>query len=51
MEVVIPHGLEVGSVVEVSISHGPTLYGVIRWIGFLPQVKAKLMAGLELVRI
>ena len=51
MAVEFPHGLEVGSMVEVPMSGGLPRYGVIRWIGFLPQVKAKLMAGLELVRI
>ena len=48
MEVDIPHGLEVGSTVEVPKVDG---YGVIHWIGFLPQVEDKLVAGLELVRI
>ena len=46
-----PHGLEVGSMVELPMSDGPPRYGVIRWIGKLPQVKDRLVAGLELVRI
>ncbi|KAJ7388256.1 hypothetical protein OS493_038923 [Desmophyllum pertusum] len=44
----IPHGLEVGSMVEVPMAEGLPRYGVIRWIGNLPQVKDKLVAGLEL---
>ena len=51
MAVDIPHGLEVGSMVEVPMSDRPPRYGVIRWIGILPQLKDKLVAGLELVRI
>ena len=47
----IPHGLEVGSMVEVPMAEGLPRYGVIRWIGNLPQVKKdKLVAGVELVR-
>ena len=30
---------------------GPPRYGVIRWIGILPVLKDKLVAGLELVRL
>ena len=45
-----PHDLEVGSMVEVPMAEGLPRYGVIRWIGPLPQVKDKLVAGLELVR-
>ena len=52
MEVGIPHGLELGTMVEVpAMAEGPSRYGVIRWIGKLPQLKDKLVAGLELVRI
>lgn len=51
MAVDIPHGLEVGSMVEVPMSDRPPRFGVIRWIGILPQLKDKLVAGLELVRI
>ena len=51
MAVDIPHGLEVGSMVEVPMQDGLPRYAVIRWIGFLPQLKDKLVAGLELVRI
>ena len=51
MAVDIPHGLELGSMVEVPMAEGLPRYGVIRWIGKLPQVKNKLVAGLELVRI
>jgi len=51
MTVDIPHGLDLGSMVEVPEAEGRRRYGVIRWIGKLPQVKDKLVAGLELVRI
>ena len=44
-----PNGFEVGSKVEVPVQGVPR-YGVIRWIGRLPQVKNMLLAGLELVR-
>ena len=43
------YGLEVGSKVEVPMANGVPRYGVIRWIGNIPQVKEKLVAGLELV--
>ena len=43
------YGLEVGSMVEVPKADGVPRYGVIRWIGNIPQVKEKLVAGLELV--
>ena len=42
-------GLEVGSMVEVPVADGAARCGVIRWIGIIPQVKGKLVAGLELV--
>ncbi|KAL9975229.1 hypothetical protein ACROYT_G012363 [Oculina patagonica] len=48
MAVDIPHGLEVGSMVEVPMAEGFPRYGVIRWLGNLPQLKDKLIAGLEL---
>ena len=51
MEGDIPRRLKVGSMVEVSKLDGDPRYGVIRWIGILPQIKDKLVAGLELVRI
>jgi len=51
MAVDIPHGLEVGSMAEIPMSDHPPSYGVIRWIGILPPLKDKLVAGLELVRI
>ena len=51
MAVDIPHDWEVGSMVEIPMAEGLSRYGVIRWIGMLPQVKDKLVAGLELVRI
>ena len=51
MAVDIPHGLEVGSMVEIPMQDGPPRYGVIHWIGFLPQLTDRLVAGLELVRI
>ena len=47
----IPRGFEVGSVVEVPMADGSPRYGVIRWIGILPHLKDKLVAGLELVRL
>ena len=43
------YGLEVGSMVEVPMADGVRRYGVIRWIGNIPQVKEKLVVGLELV--
>ena len=43
------YGLEVGSMVEVPMADGVPRYGVIRWMGSMPQVKEKLVAGLELV--
>ena len=43
------YGLEVGSMVEVPIADGVPRYGVIRWMGNIPQVKGRLVAGLELV--
>ena len=46
----IPHGFEVGSMVEVPMPHGLPRYGVIKWIGTLPTLKDKLVAGLELVK-
>ena len=42
------YGLEVGSMVEVPVGGVPR-YGVIRWMGNIPQVKGRLVAGLELV--
>ena len=44
------HDFKVGSMVEVPMAEGLPRYGVIRWIGQLPQVRDKLVAGLELVR-
>lgn len=44
-----PHDLGVGSVVEVVCGWGP-LYGVIRWIGIVPEdPKARKVAGIEMV--
>ena len=43
------YGLEVGSMIEVPMADGVPRYGVIRWMGNLPQVKEKVVAGLELV--
>lgn len=40
--------LEVGSVVEVLINNSPC-YGVIRWIGEIPEARGKLVAGIEMV--
>ncbi|XP_055933265.1 ubiquitin carboxyl-terminal hydrolase CYLD-like isoform X3 [Argiope bruennichi] len=39
--------LEVGSVVEVLINNSPC-YGVIRWIGEIPEARGKLVAGIEM---
>ena len=47
---VVPRGIEVGSKVEIPMAEGPFRYGIMRWIGNLPQVKDKLVAGVELVR-
>ena len=46
----IPHGFEVGSMVEVPMAQGHPRFGVIKWIGTLPTLKDKLVAGLELVK-
>ena len=35
--------------VEIPMADGVLRYGVIRWMGNFPQVKEKLVAGLELV--
>ena len=35
--------------VEVPMADGVPRYGVIRWMGNMPQVKEKVVAGLELV--
>ena len=43
------YGFEVGSKVEVPMADGVPRYGVIRWMGNMPQVKEKVVAGLELV--
>ena len=43
------YGLEVGSMVEVPMRNGGAKCGVIHWIGSVPQIKGKLVAGLELV--
>ena len=42
-------GMEVGSMIEVPMADGVPRYGVIRWMGNMPQVKEKVVAGLELV--
>lgn len=41
--------LTVNSVVELTLEHR-NLYGIIRWIGMLPE-RMELMAGIELVKI
>lgn len=46
----IPHDFEVGLMVEVPMAQGHPRYGVIKWIGTLPTLKDKLVAGLELVK-
>ena len=43
------YGFEVGSMVEVPLAGGVRRYGVIRWMGNIPQVKGEPVAGLELV--
>ena len=45
-----PLEFKVGSTVEVPMAQGRPRYGVIKWIGTLPTLKDKLVAGLELVR-
>lgn len=43
-----PTDLGVGSVVEVTV-HGEPMYGVIRWIGTIPESKkSRRMAGIEM---
>ena len=42
-------GMEIGSMIEVPMADGVPRYGVIRWVGNIPQVEKKLVAGLELV--
>ena len=42
------YDLEVGSMVEVPVGGFPR-YAVILWMGNIPQVKGRLVAGLELV--
>ena len=46
----VPHGFELGTVVEAPGPKGDSIFGAIRWIGYLPQVKDHLFVGLELVR-
>ena len=46
----VPHGFELGTVVEAPGPKGDSIFGVIRWIGYLPPVKDRLFVGLELVR-
>lgn len=41
--------LTVNSVVELTLDHR-SLYGIIRWIGMLPE-RMEMMAGIELVNI
>ena len=35
--------------IQVPMADGVPRYGVIRWVGNMPQVEKKLVAGLELV--
>ncbi|XP_015748240.1 PREDICTED: ubiquitin carboxyl-terminal hydrolase CYLD-like isoform X3 [Acropora digitifera] len=45
----VPRGFELGTMVEVPThTPGQPTFGVIRWIGYLPQMKDKLIVGLEL---
>ena len=46
----VPHGFELGTMVEFPVPGGQPTFGVIRWIGNIPGVKDKLIAGVELVR-
>lgn len=46
----VPSGFELGTVVEIPGPEGQSTFGVIRWIGHLPQIKDKIIVGLELVR-
>ncbi|XP_027487270.1 ubiquitin carboxyl-terminal hydrolase CYLD-like, partial [Corapipo altera] len=39
--------LEVNSMVQIALDKGSQVSGIIRWLGFLPQIKEK-MAGVEL---
>lgn len=41
--------LEVNSMVQITLDKGSQVSGIIRWLGYLPQIKHK-MAGVELVR-
>lgn len=41
--------LEVNSMVQITLDKGNQVFGIIRWLGYLPQIKHK-MAGVELVR-
>jgi len=41
--------LEVNSMVQITLDKGNQVSGIIRWLGYLPQIKHK-MAGVELVR-
>lgn len=42
--------LEVNSMVQITLDKGNQVSGIIRWVGYLPQIKEK-MAGIELVRL
>ncbi|XP_044175285.1 ubiquitin carboxyl-terminal hydrolase CYLD-like [Acropora millepora] len=44
----VPSGFELGTVVEIPGPEGQPTFGVIRWIGHLPQIKDKIIVGLEL---
>lgn len=41
--------LEVNSMVQITLDKGTQVSGIIRWLGYLPQIEHK-MAGVELVR-
>ena len=49
-EVDNPEGFDVGSVVEIPMGQDSPRYGVIRWIGTLPSLRDKVVAGVELVK-
>ena len=49
-EVDYPQSFEVGSMVEIPMAEGSPRYGVIRWIGTLPTLRDRVVAGLELVK-
>ena len=41
---------ELGTPVEIPVPGGNSTFGVVRWIGNIPQIKDRIIVGLELVR-